>query len=250
MNRLLRLAAPGLFASSLASLPSCAGLDTGNAEVSTVQLALSAAPSPILDSSGATFGVTSARATVRHVDLYLPAGTTCTDVPGLVTDGGDYTVACDGDKIRARGPWTIDLLTGVATPALPTVPVVAGTYRRVDVRFDPGVDDLTLVIEGATTVTGASTPYRLALDFTDEVRFEGATFVASPDVVAQALLVLDPANWFAQLPLTQCAADGDLEREGGVLLIEDGKGACDKIEDQIVSAIGGSGRLEEDHDDD
>lgn len=250
MNRVLRLVTLAALTTPAPLMTACAGLDTGNAEVSTVQLALSAAPSPILDASGATFGVTAARATVRHVDLYLPAGTDCTAVPGLVTGGADYTVACDGDKIRARGPWTIDLLTGVATPALPTVPVVAGTYRRVDVRFDPGADDLTLVIEGATTVSGASTPYRLALDFTDEIRFEGTTFVASPDVVAKALLVLDPATWFAQIPLTQCAADGDLESEDGVLLIEDGKGACDKIEDQIVGAIGGSGRLEDEHDDD
>ena len=229
----------------------CSGLDTGNAkEIGTVELALAVGPGAPVDASGAKFSLTAAFATVRHVELYLPAGASCAGLPGLSATEGDHTVTCDGDKIRARGPWRIDLLTRAATPALPLVPVVPGTYRRIDVRFTKDVTGVTLGATGTVPLSLGTMPFRLELDFERDVRFEGTDLIASEDAIAHALLTLDPTGWFAALPLVLCAESGDLDIDGGVLQLEDGGGACAALEDTVEAAIGGSGVLEDDDTDD
>jgi len=235
-----------LVLASCAALAACSGLDTGNGDISRIQLALSAAPADPVDADGVTFDLQSAQAFVRHVDLYLPSGTSCAGLAGLDASDGDFTTRCDGDKIRARGPWLVDLLTGQATPALPTVPVVAGAYRRVDVRFEKGPDDWSLRATGDVPLDGASTPFRAELDFEEEARFEGDVITAGPDAVQRALLELDPSLWFLSLPLAQCGEAGDLRIEGGVLLLEDGDDDCSDLESTVRDAIKGSGSLRDD----
>jgi len=218
-----------------AGASACSGLDTGNANLGRVELALAADDSDPIDQAGNTFTLTTARARVRHVELYLPAGASCAGVAG-----------CDGDKIRVDGPWDIDLLTGDATPALPRVEVPLGTYRRVDVRFEPDDGDVTLAVSGTVLFRGAPTPFTLALDFNETARFESATgFVVTRDVVQDAVARLAPATWFAALPLVACADDGDLPIEGGTIVITDGDGSCSDVESVVRDAIKGSGRLED-----
>lgn len=228
------------------ALAACSGLDTGNAEVARVELALSAGPSAPVDSSGTELPIATAFTQVRHVELYLPAGTECTDLPDLSATDGDHTVVCDGDKIRARGPWRVDLLSRQATPPLPTVPVVAGTYRRVDVRLEKDALGVTLSLTGTLPLGGVPTPYALDLDFEENVRFEGRAITASPDAVARAVLALDPSSWFASLPIVACAESGAFEIDDGVVEMDDGGGACEDIEDIVRAALVGSGSLERD----
>lgn len=230
--------------------PGCSGLDTGNAEVATIELALSVGAGAPVDSAGAELPLTSAFANVRHVELYLPAGASCAGLPGLSIGDGDHTVVCDGDKIRARGPWRIDLLTRAATPPLPLIPVVAGTYRRVDVRLTKDDMGVTVGATGTAPLSTGPIPFHLALDFEENLRFEGATIVATEDAVAHALLALDPTGWFSTLPIVACAEAGALEIDDGVLEIDDGEGACSQVEDVIEAAVGGSCSLEDDDDDD
>ncbi len=232
------------------ALAACSGLDTGNAEVATVELALAAGPATPVDSAGTELPIATAFAQVRHVELYLPAGTACTDLPGLSAVEGDHTVVCDGDKIRARGPWKVDLLSRQATPPLPLVPVVAGTYRRVDVRLEKDALGVTLSLTGTLPLGGVPTPYALDLDFEENVRFEGQAITASPDAVAHAVLALDPSTWFVSLPIVACAESGDLEIDDGVIEMDDAGGACEDLEDIVRAALVGSGSLEDDDDDD
>ncbi len=231
-------------------LGACSGLDTGNAETTTVTFALSVDPVPPVESSGVEMGFTRAYATIRHIELYLPSGASCAGLDGLDTIDGDYTVVCDGDKIRARGPWSIDLLTRVATPALPDVRAPVGTYRRVDVRLTKDANGTTIGVEGNFPVGGVPTPYSLAMDFEDDLRFEGSAIVGVADAVAQALLKLDPSAWFATMPIAQCLVTGDLQVEDGLIELDDGDGACDDLEEVVEAAVSGSGQLEDDDDDD
>jgi hypothetical protein len=223
----------------------CAGLDTGNAnDVATIKVALSAGPGQPVDANGTAFAVTKADATVERVDLYLPAGVSCAEVPGLGAAGSASKFTCESDKIRANGPWRVNLLTGAAVPAFPAVPVVEGTYRRIDVEFED--DDADLVLEGTVPLNNQSVPFRFRGELDAEVRFEGAEVVARLDQAAQAILKLDPTGWFAGVPIAQCVADGDLEIVGGVLELADGDGACDDIEDLIEDALSGSGEIDDD----
>lgn len=239
MKNLLGLAA-------VAAGMGCAGLDTGNAGVTTIKVALSAGPGQPVDATGTAFAVTKADATVERVDLYLPAGASCADVQGLGVAGSAVAFTCEGDKIRANGPWRVNLLTGAAVPAFPEVPVVAGTYRRIDVRFDD--DDTDLILEGTVALNNQSVPFRFRGELDEEVRFEGADVVAIDKKVSEAILKLDPTGWFAGVPIAQCVADGDLEIVGGVLELADGDGACDDIEDLIEEALSGSGEIDDDDD--
>lgn len=218
----LATAAISAILSLSATLGACAGLDTGNGEVGDVELALSLDGSTSLDSGGASFTFTQVRANVRHIDLYLPSG----------------------DKRRVEGPWSVDLVTGQATPPFPRVEdVPIGGYRRVDIRFAPGDDDVTLAAIGTVPFQSQPTPFTLALSFDEDARFEGSPIVLDAGGLASLVARLDPSEWFANLPLSECAADGDLPIDAGTIVITDHQGACSDIEGDIKDAIKASGAL-------
>lgn len=218
-------------------MAACSGLDTGNADPGYVELALAADDKDPVDQTGNVFVLATARAHVRHVELYLPTGVSCEGFSG-----------CDGDKIRVDGPWDVDLLTGHATPAFPRVEVPLGTYRRIDIRFEPDDDDVTLAATGTVADDDDDdvSPFSLALDFNETARFETpAGIVVGADAVQDAVARLDPAGWFAALPLIDCAGNGEIPIENGTIIITDGSGSCSEVEGVVRDAIKGSGRLED-----
>ena len=237
------------FATQILGLPGCdpnSGLDTGNGDVGEVRFSLSLAGASSVDSAGVGFALNAVRVNVRRVELYLPAGTSCSDIADLDLADGAYTKVCAGDKLRFSGPWQVDLVSGVATPPFAPEAVPAVRYRRIDVGLAPGDDDddVTLLASGVVPFNGNDTPFRLALDFNEDVRFEGSGFTVAPgDAVASALLALDPGSWFASLPLSACAADGDLTIEAGVIVIEDGNNDCSDVENAVKDAVKASGTL-------
>lgn len=230
-----------------AGLGGCAGVDTGNGSPARIQMALSVGEAPPVDEGGATFHVEEASVFVRHVELYLPSGLTCNDVAPLGLPAG---VSCDLEKVRVSGPFRVNLLTGVAAPPLPALDVPAGTYSRVDVRFEEDeLTDVTLVARGIVPVDGVSRPWRLAVELEEDLRFEGMAIEALEGALARALLGLDMSQWFAALPLSACAAAGALPVEDGVIVLSDGNEDCLDVEDVIKAAIRGSAVLLEDDDD-
>ena len=232
------------------ALSGCAGLDTGNAEVTSIKVAVSVGPGTPIDSTGAQFGIDTAFVNVRDVELYMPEGKSCADLPDLDSVIGSYTLTCDSDKLRARGPWRFDLISKTATPELPTIPVFPGTYQRIDVELEPDANDVTLEMTGVVPLNGQSTPYRMRLEFDARFRFEGTPIEANANAVAQALLTLDAAQWFQSIPIAECANEGELEFEDGVLIIEDGGDGCDGLEDKVRDHVGDSCSLDRDGDDD
>ena len=251
---------------ALAVAPACTGLETGNGHAPpTLVAALSAADADPVDAAGKAFTLATALVHVRHITLDLPDGATCAGLPGLVDgSGGDdsapYTNVCasGGGTIRLNGPWTVDLLTGQASPAFTRVTVPPGAYRRVDVRLDEAdrdddddastipaaLDGFTLAASGTAALAAGPTPFRLALKFSEDARFEAAAgLTLAEDDAASLLLELDPSAWFAGLPLSDCAEDGDLVFESGVLVLEDGEGLCSELENTIKDALKASGEL-------
>ena len=85
----------------------------------------------------------------------------------------------------------------------------------------------------------------MALDFTQDAVFEDLGGVSVQEGVGnEVLLLLDVADWFSQLPLTECLDDGDLELTGGALVLADDAGGCSDIENTIKDAIKDSGQLD------
>ncbi len=232
---------------TLASTPGlggCAGVDTGNGAPARIQMALSVGEAPPVDQGGAAFQVNEASVFVRHLELYLPPGLTCAEI---APDGLPAGVACDFEKLRVTGPFRVNLLTGDASPALPTLAVPAGTYSRVDVRLEEDeLTDTTLVASGTVPIDGTSRPWRLAVELDEVLRFEGMTIEALEGALARALLGLDMSQWFATLPLSACAAAGTLPEEDGVIVLSDGDEECVDVEDAIRAGIRGSAALLDD----
>ncbi|TNF33795.1 MAG: hypothetical protein EP329_07930 [Deltaproteobacteria bacterium] len=246
------------------ALAGCSGLETGNGRDTPILVAaLTAGDAAPVDQQGTVFTLATARAGVERIDIDLPDGASCVGLPGLIdgsggSDSAPHTSVCanGGGSIRLNGPWVVDLVAGTAVPAIPQVHVPAGGYARVDVRFAPvdpddgGVSasdplaDQTLVATGTAPLDGQATPYELALAFHEDARFEaGDAITLALGDTADVLLELDPSAWFAALPLAECAADGDLEIVGGVLILSDGGGSCSDVEGAIKDAIKASGEL-------
>jgi hypothetical protein len=233
-----------------------AGTETGNAAI-PIELKLSLltaapdAPPRGADSRGVPFTLDTVRAFVARVDFELPAGTTCADVAAALVGG-----TCDTDRIRFRGPWVVDLRTGAAVPPMDGLSLPAGLYRRVEVRLE--VADSRDVeagdplaghsVEGEGTF-GEGRPFVLRLAIDRDARFESPGGVdVSADGVRKFVLKLDPASWFADLPVSACADNGELPVVDGKVVVggDPDDGLCEDLEDVIEDRIKDSGRIDDD----
>ncbi len=211
----------------------CAGLDTGNGDVGTIDIALDLAPGQPVDSTGTTFTLTSAVATIESIVLKLPDGTSCDGVDGAT---------CKDGKVTIEGPFSVDLLTGVSTPPIGAIVAPVGHYKRIDITFAEHADGITFSAAGTVPVGGDVVPFELALSFHETARFDGDVEVLE-DTVATTFGELDPKRWFASVPLSECASEGDLPVRSGILVIEDGAKGCGDVEKAIKDAIKASGSL-------
>lgn len=254
----------------LLGLGGCAGTDTGNAGVARLEAGLvttdDSSPDETYtteDSDGTSFTLASARAYVRDIELDLPDQVTCDDVrdqlegAGVRCEDSDDTASGDdspsGGKIKIAGPYVVNLISREATPSLADVRIPAMTYRRVDVRLDDAPDDLagdaelrgnTLVASGSYVSDSGTSPFRLALAFSEDARFESSAGVAVTGEGATLLLGLEVESWFSALPIGACAEDGDLAFDGDTLVIGDGDGGCSDIENELKDAIKNATRLD------
>ena len=221
------------------------------------------------DAGGSVLSPARALAFVRHVEFYLPEGTcaprqTSDDSPsgeklrgdGSLDDspGGDDTSSGDDvceDKLRVEGPWVIDLMTGEATPPLDLITVPAGTYRRVDVRFEPADAADARVpadLSGATLFASgqyggaAASEFDLRVAFNEDARFESEGGIElSAGGIDELVMALDLNAWFGAASLERCASDDALEVVDGRLLIDDG--ACSSLENYLKDALKEANRL-------
>jgi hypothetical protein len=233
------------------------GTSTGNGLVSvSMTLQRSDAlcgvePVVVSDAGGESFEFNQARVGVRDIDFYLAEGVTCNEL-SLDLQG---PVTCDGDKVRVAGPFVVDLLTGESWPDLSGLTIPAGDYRRVDVRFDDAREDWGLVeatdpllgnsfaLEGVIVATGEL--FRVTVDVNVEARYINEQAQLLPeDAPASVLLTLNPEQWFAALPISECIAEGEFTRSGEVILIQDSGSNCQEIENALKHAIRDSGSLQ------
>ena len=240
----------------------CAGTETGHSAIDgispvTVRLALAASPgeSPSADdASGVTFTIDKAIARVRHVELQLPDDGDCNAAQAATVDdssNGASDAECADDKIRFHGPWTVDLLSDdVAGFVGGYVP--HGHYKRMHVRLEPtkaagaGLPyDATLLVEGSFPHDGQAQRFRMTLKFNEDIRFDAADGLTISGAEAIELLTtLTPAQWFKTLPLSACAADGDIDQDGDVWLLDDGDNQCSGLETHIKQVLKTAGQLD------
>ncbi len=215
--------------------PGCAGTETGNAADPGVpvfvQLALTS--DAARDADDRPLVIEQAIGRVGRIDFELPEGLSCAAL-------GDPR--CVEGRIRIEGPWTVDLLTGALSPDT-TARIPAGRYGRVDVRFAPGDDDVSLRVEGRAP---GEVRFRLLGDFTEDARFEGDAAVIDGEGVVPVRLALPVEAWFADAPLARCIDDGEvpLDGDGVPLITEDIGGDCDAVVDGVRRSMKRDGRID------
>lgn len=230
----------------------CAG-ETGSVGTS-VRLALTdQAGKSVEDANGTAMTLEGAEAYVRHIEIDLPSGTSCADYAGFAFE---EPVRCTEDSIRIDGPFHFDLVTGVSTPSLVGVTLPAGTYNRIDVRFEPAspagdlvtagddLDGSSMIARGTLATVDGGLPFTLRLAFNEDARFETPNGVEVGEDASALWLRLDPSLWFAELPIARCHEDGDLTVVDGTVRIEDRDGNCSDIENALKEAIKRSGQLD------
>lgn len=170
--------------------------------------------------------VNAATLSVRDIEIDLPDGRTCADLPpGAVVE----PLLCESDKLRLEGPYTFDLVNRTASPPLDDVVIPAGTYDRVDLRLDPDSAPSEQSFTMSGTVDGA--PFDLALPINEDARFENESGLRL-DSWHQLAAHLDLGALMADVPLADCVSD--LGEEGVASVTED---RCKDVEDTLKDAL-------------
>lgn len=212
-----------------------------------------AEPVTFTDDEGTVFSVLEARASFRNVELYLPAGTSCSDVAGQLAG----PVECheeeiedddDGAKLEVQGPFVVDLLSGETTHDLSGVRVPALTYQRLDYRLEDA-DPADGVVAADDPIAGLSLWLRatypdgtltVRLRFNEDVRLEHPAGVAVGNSGGALVAALRLSSWFEGVPLAECIDEAGTD----VTIGEDASGECGSLEPALKDNIKNSGQLQ------
>lgn len=243
----------------------CGQAESSSTEYGTVDMNLvlgKGEAGAALDASSSSAGALHAEtalAFVRHIEFYLPEGECALadagDDDALEADAGDD--GCE-DKIRVKGPWVIDLMTGKATPSMDEIRIPAGAYRRVDVRFEDAdknaakslnipaeLAEWTLVATGAYDGEAAES-FDMKLKFNNDARFQSdAGIVVTANGAQEMVMALDVERWFSAVSLEECFEKERLDVVDGALMIVDESKRCNAIENAIKEVMKHPNRLED-----
>lgn len=226
------------------------------------------------DLSGLKFTVKEARINVKKIKLetgeFEGAGCSpaiaASDEPEGDASGSDLDCP-EEEELTLRGPFVVDLLTGLSQPSLDTLSVPARAYKEVEIKLDDardedGIaenqDDLignTLLVKGTFGLPGqVERPFVMALNFDAEIEIESAGGLALDAAgLSNILISLKLEQWLANLDLQGCLLKPDMEQGPGreIMLSEESSlGKCLDIESTVKENIKRSFEVEEDDDGD
>jgi len=126
-------------------------------------------------------------------------------------------VECEDESgLALKGPFVIDLLTGISSPDLGTLSVPSGVYTEVKIELHHGQNDSTLggrtlVAHGTLTLAdGSSKPFSLALTLDENLKIKSDSGLNLSAGALQTLAVkLMAGDWLTGLDLTTCLGSVD-----------------------------------------
>lgn len=248
----------------------CAGSETGNGARDqekrpvTVEMHLESPGSinlDMFDRDGTRFVVATALMSVDQLELLLPEGRTCEELPSEVPP---YLASCTagGERVHIDGPWTVDLVSGAFEPPLELLEVPDGVYERIELMIRPGeaglariedggeLDGASLDVTGTMQMESALAPsgeieldFGLTLDTMVFSRFgDGPITIGESDTMLD--LRLDMRPWLADLALGDCIARGYVPRSLEVLRLEQAdRKACGDIAHSLRQALSTPGAV-------
>jgi hypothetical protein len=204
----------------------------------------------VADAAGTQFTIRSSYANVGSVKLKLPDGIACSQA--------DET-ECESDRIKIKGPFSADLMTGEWQPNPGVFRIPVGSYSTLTVQFEPmdkdqsdggtGLQGHTLLIQGTFAYAGKDAGFSLALDFNEEAEYVAAGGLGVTGKGLDTLLVLLNADqWLSQADITACLDSGKLVLDPAGNLAVDKSDNCPGLENAIKDAVKGSGKLRDHHD--
>lgn len=197
------------------------------------------APITFSSNDGMQFELKTARVNLRDIQVDLTSKEKCEDVKPLLAAPAE----CKGEStIIMRGPFVVDLATGVSTPDLSTARIPAGTYRRIDFRLDDTKDGEGVAAtdplytksfhaEAAFTHEGNPATLVVSLKINEDLRVERPEGVTLDGTEGELLVLMQPAQWLEGIPVADCLAKKDVVVENGILRLDDNaSGGCSAAE--------------------
>lgn len=174
--------------------------------------------------------------------LTLDAGFEVTRLEALVTEvkclpDKDPTAEANDKKFKAKGDYWVDALSPEDS-VIPTIPLPANTYKKVEFKFDKpksgaGLDGTDAAVALDVTVDGVKVAVRL--DALEKVTLRDVDGLALASGGTSTFLIgLDIPSWFAGVDVTTLAVGND-----GVALVDPktNKTAYDAIAKNALTAI-------------
>jgi len=230
----------------------------GGATQATIAVKRSTTASPTaLVTSGVS--VNSAALNVDEIKIKLPEGLECSEIESLEIESQNSHETCeveseledeglvDESEIHIAGPFQFDLMTGKANPSLDNVTLPSGLYRRLSLKVDKAASGdlagLSFLATGTFVGADANTHnWKIALDFSEELRIENTSDVAVKEQVVNSLVALvNSDQWFDNTDIAACVQSGDLSLDGSDTLVIDkntnGSGSCSNIKSVIEGNV-------------
>jgi hypothetical protein len=190
-------------AAALVSLSACKK-DENPTDATGYSLSMRAGTAP----RGAAWSISEATAVLHKIELESDDD-----------NGGN------GTEIDIEGNFTIDLLTGISNPPLPTVTIPAGTYNELEVEIGDDDDDngngqVVFSIKGTGPANGTMVPFEVAVTQAFELEIlddDAGIFLPEGDIKNMTIWV-DVLNAMSALDLSSATADSD-----GVIRISENK---------------------------
>ncbi len=218
----------------------------------------------VTDEVGTVYTLVSTKVNLRDIELDLPAGTRCNEIAAELgggarcgsdnaddsSGGGSDSTNGGGDKVKIDGPFTVDLLTGTATPSLAEVRVPALAYDRIDFRIEPADAGELEGTSWRTTATfddgGTQRALTLSLRFNEDLRVEAPGGV-QVEAGAPLLVRFDVTQWLSGVGLGACVDSGEADAGDAIVIDDATRGnECGEVEGALKEAVKRSMQLDRD----
>lgn len=211
--------------------------------------------------------VTGATVNLRDVELDLPEGVHCVDLPATSPVGrtGQCESGDDSATLAFEGPFRVDLMTGESSPPLERLVIPPGVYGRVDLRIDDVEEEATAsadpmagisLLAYGSYATATTVDVRVALKFNEDIRFEApdaATGIAVGVEGGGAIVVRIVAQeWFSGIEETLETCRAAVGHGAAVLDIHEETDAseCRQLEGILKENFKRAGQLDREESDD
>ncbi len=178
------------------------------------------------DSVGSLLTLSTIKIFSKSIELILPDSLSCDEIINL---------ECIDRDVTLKGPYSMDLITGLATPNLRTVELPAGSYKGFKLQFLNEEDNLpsvsldsvvtNVILKGKIATTGKA--FAINLLVSEDLEFiplNGTPIKSS--LLNNITLSVSIDKWFDGIDMLKCFESKDVQIDSTGTLILQGDKAC------------------------